>query len=476
MLTFFLIGAIFIPLIGSFFCLLFPEKVREWWAVGIVALSFVFLLFLLAPVLKLTSIQADILSFRGNYFSFSFFADGISLVFALIFSFIGLVALIYSVPYMKEYENQREYYFMTCLMVASLIGVSFSKNLVLFYVFWEVAALTTWRLVGFYREEKIVWIADKTFLMTFLGSSFMLMGFTLLYVQTGTLDLFQLKEVNLVNVNIPLFLIFLGVIAKSAILPLHTWLSDAHSVAPSPMSAILSGVEVEVGLLGFLRIFVWMTGVSWSWILTLAVISSLIGAGAALLEKDIKRIIAYSTVSQVGYILIGFSLLKETGIIAGLLYFMIHAIAKASLFLGAGVVERKYGTRDIRELGGLMQTSSVFGIGFLFSVFSIAGFPPFGGFYAKLMVIMSAVKEGHFWVATFAIVAAIFTMLYLFRLFNGIFMGKSKKTTSGGGSFAGEKLMVGCVVLLGAISLTIGFFIGQVLGLPVAAVAGMLTK
>ena len=123
-----------------------------------------------------------------------------------------------------------------------------------------------------------------------------------------------------------------------------------------------------------------------------------------------------------------------------------------------------------------MQTSSVFGIGFLFSVFSIAGFPPFGGFYAKLMVIMSAVKEGHFWVATFAIVAAIFTMLYLFRLFNGIFMGKSKKTTSGGGSFAGEKLMVGCVVLLGAISLAIGFFIGQVLGLPAAAVAGILTK
>ncbi|MBE0477915.1 NADH-quinone oxidoreductase subunit L [Candidatus Aerophobetes bacterium] len=468
--SFFLMGSVMVPLIGSFFCLLFPRKFREGWAAGIVAVSFVFLLFLISPIIRGELINIDILSVAGSYFDFSFFADGISLIFALIFSFIGLVALIYSISYMKNSENQREYYFTTSLMIASLLGVSFSKNLILFYVFWEIAALTTWRLVGFYREKKVVLIADKTFLMTFLGSSFMLMGFSLIYVQTGTLDLFHLRGSFIPDINTALFLIFLGIIAKSAILPLHTWLSDAHPVAPSPMSAILSGVEVEVGLLAFLRIFVWMSGISWSWILSLAVISSLIGAGAALLEKDIKRIIAYSTVSQVGYILLGFALLKEMGIIAGLLYFMVHAIAKASLFLGAGVVERRYGTRDIAKLGGMMKTSPLFGVGFLFSCFSIAGFPPFGGFYAKLMVIMSAVKEGHLWIATLAIVAAILTMLYLLRLFNAIFMGKEEES----GEFAAPgKLMVGCVVLLGIISLAIGVFIAQAMGLPVAAVAGM---
>jgi len=152
---------------------------------------------------------------------------------------------------------------------------------VLFYIFWEIAAVTVWRLVGFYREKKIVWIADKTFLMTFLGSSFMLMGFCLLYIQTGTLDLIQLKGTVIPNINLILFLIFLGIIAKSAILPLHTWLSDAHPVAPSPMSAILSGVEVEVGLFGFLRIFIWMAGVSgasWNWIFILRFIHSWISS------------------------------------------------------------------------------------------------------------------------------------------------------------------------------------------------------
>ncbi|NQS88703.1 NADH-quinone oxidoreductase subunit L [Patescibacteria group bacterium] len=469
MLVFFLMGAVLVPLIGSLFCFVLPRKVREGWAVGIVALSFVFLLFLIGPIMQGKLIQVDFLSFEGNYFGLSFFADGISLTFALIFSFIGLIALIYSLSYMKEYENQREYYFMTCLMIASLIGVSFSRNLILFYVFWEIAALTTWRLIGFYREKKIIQIADKTFLMTFLGSSFMLVGFVLIYVQTGSLDLIQLRGAAPPNINTALFLIFLGIIAKSAILPLHTWLSDAHPVAPSPMSAILSGVEVEIGLLGFLRIFVWMAGVSWNWILILAIVSSLIGAGAALVEKDIKRIIAYSTVSQVGYILLGFALLTKVGIIAALLYFIVHAIAKASLFLGAGIVERRYKTRDITKLGGLMKTSPVFGIAFLFSTLSIAGFPPFGGFYAKLMVIMGVVREGYLWVATLAIIGAILTMLYLFRLFNGIFMGKevpAKSTSS-------SRLMIGCVVFLGIISLAIGIFITQSLELPSIAVAEM---
>jgi formate hydrogenlyase subunit 3/multisubunit Na+/H+ antiporter MnhD subunit len=202
---------------------------------------------------------------------------------------------------------------MIPLIIASLIGVAFSENLILLYIFWEIAALATWRLVGFYREKKIVRIADKTFLMTFLGSSFMLLGFVLLYNQTGTLSITQLRGIEVSNLNGILFLIFLGIIAKSACLPIHSWLAEAHPVAPSPMSAILSGVEVEVGLFAFLRLFGYTFNWSSNWILWLAVISSLIGAGAALREKDIKRIIAYSTVSQVGYILLGFALLSKIG-------------------------------------------------------------------------------------------------------------------------------------------------------------------
>jgi len=312
-------------------------------------------------------------------------------------------------------------------------------------------------------------IADKTFLMTFLGSSFMLLGFILLYNQTGTLSITQLKGIEISNLKGILFLIFLGIIAKSACLPIHTWLAEAHPVAPSPMSAILSGVEVEVGLFAFLRLFGYTFDWSGSWILWLAVISSLIGAGAALREKDIKRIIAYSTVSQVGYILLGFALLSKIGFLAGLLYFITHAVAKAGLFLGAGAVEQQYKERDINKLGGLIKTMPLTGIGFLFCSLSIIGIPPFGGFYAKLMIVLATVKEGHFFIAALAVFAAILTMLYLFRLFNGIFLGQGTL----GRAFSKRWSMVGCVLFLGIISLVIGIFVSQVLELPNIAVANI---
>jgi formate hydrogenlyase subunit 3/multisubunit Na+/H+ antiporter MnhD subunit len=466
----FLILSILVPLVGSFICLLFPKGVREVWAFLAVGVSFVFLLLLIPPIAAGKDIAIQLISQNGRFFNLSFLADGISLIFALVFSLVGMIALLYSLTYMKRYENQREYYFMTTLMIASLIGVAFSQNLVLLYVFWELAALTTWRLVGFYRERRIVTIADKTFLMTFLGSSLMLLGFIILYGQAGTLNLTELKGLSLPGLSPILFLIFLGIIAKSACLPIHTWLPDAHPVAPSPMSAILSGVEVEVGLFAFLRIFSFTFGISWNWILLLAIISSLIGAGAALLEKDIKRIIAYSTVSQVGYILLGFALLSKIGVIAGLLYFMIHAVGKAGLFLGAGVVEQQCEERNIDKLGGLMKSMPLTGVGFLFSSLSIMGLPPFGGFYAKLMVILATVKEGHFFIAALAVLAAILTMLYLFRLFNGIFLGKARMPNK----LEKSRSMVGCVLALGIISLILGLFISQIIVLPNVAIAGLL--
>jgi len=465
----YLILSIFIPLLGSFFCLLFPKKVRDIWAVIIIFFAFIFLLFLTIPVMRGDIISTNLILQNGGFFSLSFLADGISLIFALLFSFVGVVALIYSLTYMKSYNNQREYYFMITLIIASLIGAVFSENLILLYIFWEIAALTTWRLVGFYREKNMVKIANKTFLMTFLGSSFMLLGFVLLYNQTGTLSITHLKGMEISNLNGILFLIFLGIIAKSALIPIHTWLAEAHPVAPSPMSAILSGVEVEIGLFAFLRLFSYTFTLSWNWILWLAVISSLIGAGAALRAKDIKRIIAYSTVSQIGYILLGFALFSQMGLLAGLLYFITHAIAKAGLFLGAGAVEQQYKERDINKLGGLMKTMPLTGAGFLFSSLSIMGLPPFGGFYAKLMVILAIVKEGHFFMAALAIFSAILTMLYLFRLFNGIFLGER---TLRPGSLK-KRSMVGCVLFLGIISLAIGLFISQVLGLPNIAVANI---
>lgn len=461
----YLILSIFIPLIGSFICLLFPKGVRDIWALLVTAVSFVFLLLLISPIAAGKELAIQLISQNGGFFNISFLADGISLIFALVFSFVGIITLIYSLTYVKQYAHLREYYFMTTLMIGSLIGVAFSSNLILLYIFWELAALSAWRLYGFFRGERDVILANKAFLMTFLGSSLMLVGFVLISQTHGTLDLADLRgqEVS----NWLLFFIFLGIIAKSATLPIQIWMPDAYTGAPYTICALSSSLVAKIGIFAFVRIFSYTFGLSWNWILTLAILSSLIGAGAALMEKDIKRIIAYSTISQIGYILLGFALLDKVGLLGGLLYFMVHAIGKTGLFLGAGIVEQGCGERHIDKLGGLIKSMPLTGVGFVFCSLSIMGFPPFGGFYAKLMVILATVRQGHFWIAALAVFSAILTMLYLFRLFNGIFLGEKRFS----GNLEKSKSMVACVLALGIISLAIGLFIGQVVGLPNVAVA-----
>ena len=465
MSNWYLMLSIFVPLLGSLFCLVFPRKIRGVWSVIVVSLSFVFLLFLLPSIMLGKVIRLNLGTSATGFFSFSFLADGVSLIFALVFSFIGIIILLYSLTYIRPYENQKEYYFITTLMVGSLVGISFSANLMLLYVFWEVAALSAWRLYGFFRGKKEVIFANKAFLLTFLGSSLMLLGFILIYQTRATLDLVVLRGQPVSN--LALFLILLGIIAKSATLPIQVWMPDAYSGAPSPVCALSSALIAKIGVFAFVRIFLFTFTISWDWILWLAVISSLVGAGAALREKNIRRIIAYSTISQIGFILLGLALLGRIGLLAGLLYFVIHAVGKTGLFLGAGIVEQRYGESNLDKLGGLARTMPITAAGFLFCSLSIMGFPPFGGFYAKLMVILAMVKEGHFWIAGLAIFAAILTMLYLFKLFNGIFLGKGASS----GNREGTTSMVACVLFLGIISLAIGIFISQFLGLPGMAVA-----
>ncbi|OIN98448.1 hypothetical protein AUJ67_08400 [Candidatus Desantisbacteria bacterium CG1_02_49_89] len=395
--------------------------------------------------------------------------DATGWIFGSVFALIGVLSLIYSFSYMKKYANLAEYYGVFVMMILCLVGLSFSRNLLLIYMFWELIAFSTWRLVGFHREPGNLLIADKAFLVMFFGSCMMLLGFAQLYLEFKTFDIMLMR--GLKPSSSAMLFIFAGIIAKSATLPLHTWLADAHPVAPSPMSAVLSGLVAKVGILGFVRIFVQTFGWTGNWILILAGISSLAAAGAAMVENDMKRIIAYSTVSQLGYIFLGLGLMTEMGVTAGILYFMAHAVAKAGLFLCAGIVERATGERDIRRLGGLIKTMPVTGISFLFCALSIMGIPPFFGFYPKLGTIMGLVESGHLGMAFLAAAIAIMSVLYLTRIFSSIFLGSGSRELAP--AREGTVLMLAVVVILAALSLQMGLFINVPLGFVNAAVAAI---
>lgn len=389
-------------------------------------------------------------------------ADALAVFMAIVSSLVGSIIVLYSFGYISHYENQNEYYFMVLLFLGSMMGLIFSANLILLFIFWEITAIASWRLIGFFREKDIVMKADKAFLVTVFGALLMLLGFLMIFQQTGSFDLSQIRAAMAGKPisDIAFFLILLGILSKSATLPLHTWLPDA-GVAPSPVTALLhAAVLVKIGVYVFARLFVATIPMAQMWhtlVPALAGFSALISAGAAMVETNMKRVIAYSTVSQIGFIFLGLAIGNGMGVAGGLLYILMHGISKGGLFLCAGIIEQATHTKDIRKMGGLLRQMPITAASFLLCAFSVMGIPPFGGFFGKYMVIAGAVESGQNWLAVTFVLGAILTIIYLFRLFSMIFMGEPH----GEPVREGSPVMLFSVAILAVLSLTGGIFISS---------------
>jgi proton-translocating NADH-quinone oxidoreductase chain N len=381
--------------------------------------------------------------------------DPLSIFMACASSFIGFLIIIYSIGYVHHEENQNEYFLLVVLFIGSMMGLVFSGNLIFLYLFWEIIAICCWRLIGFYRLKDHVRKADKAFLITFFGAVVMLLGFIVIYGQTGSFDLTAMRGTVIPGTAV--LLILFGMFSKSATVPLHTWLPDA-GVAPTTVTALLhAAVLVKIGVYAYARLFVYGFRLPGSWpdaLPWIAVISSLIAAAAATVETDFKRILAYSTVSQIGYIFLGFMVMTEAGVTGSVLFILMHGLAKAGLFLCAGIVIHGTHKRDIREMGGLIKTMPLTALAFLFCAFSVIGIPPFGGFFSKFLVIMGTVKAGLVAAAAVAMFTAILTMFYLLRTFSQVFLGEVK--TPG---HEETRSMVAVVAILAVLSLAAGLLI-----------------
>ncbi len=443
-----IIGSLFIPLAG-----LISKQARSLLSV-LLALATTASSMLLIPF----ALRGGELAFRKTLamgVDFIIVADALSVFMAVAASFIGALIVIYSLGYIGHEENQSEYYFIVLLFIGAMMGLIFSANLIFMYLFWEIAAIACWRLIGFYRVREYVLKADKAFLMTFFGAVFMLLGFIVVYGQTGTFDLTAMRGTAIPGIAV--LLILMGMFSKSATVPLHTWLPDA-GVAPTTVTALLhAALLVKIGVYAFARIFCYTFKLPEGWqqaIPILVVFSSLVAAAAAAVETDLKRILAYSTVSQIGYIFLGFAVLNPMGVSGSLLFILMHGLAKAGLFLCAGIVIHATHQRDIRQMGGMIKTMPWTAVAYIFCAFSVIGIPPFGGFFSKFMVIMATVQSGRIWVAVAALFAAVLTMYYLFKVFSAVFMGEPKSDHK-----EGTRSMVFVVVVLAVLSLLAGLFV-----------------
>lgn len=385
---------------------------------------------------------------------------------------IAFACALYSVEYMRRYTDKHRYYALFLFLVAGMNGVVLAGDLFNLYVFMEIAAVASYALVAFGCEREELEASFKYAVQGTLASSLILIGIGLLYGVTGTLNMAHLAiRLAETGMSPPLLfasaLLLCGFSLKAALTPFHAWLPDAHPAAPAPVSAMLSGVLIKsIGIYVVARLLYNVFGVAHtelSVLRWLGVISMVIGGLLAAGQWDLKRLFAYSSVSQVGYIALGLGLGTPLGVVGGLYHLINHSVFKSLLFLNAGAVEYATGTRDLKRLGGLNRSMPVTGVTSLVASMSISGVPPFNGFWSKLIIVVACVEAGFYGFATVAVIMSIVTLAYQLKVQRHAFFAAPSSELR---PCRGEpRLMAAAMILLavgcGALSLLVATGLGR---------------
>ncbi|MCL4078655.1 monovalent cation/H+ antiporter subunit D family protein [Coriobacteriia bacterium Es71-Z0120] len=356
--------------------------------------------------------------------------------FAFVVAFLGMLAVVFSGRYAEHALDPCRvpyYYALLLLDIAGLIGFSVTGDMFNMYVFMEIISLSSYALVAVSGERIAEMAAFKYLVLGAVSSLLVLFGIGMIYGITGTLNLADAARllgsvVALTPVAVAIALIVAGFMVKSALFPLHVWLPDAHAIAPSPVSAILSGLVVKVGLLGTFRFYqvVYRSGAvdlgSLNQLLVwLGAISIVMGAFFAIFQDDIKMMLAYSTISNVGYIVMGIGLASQYAVIGAAVHIFNHAIIKSALFLAAGAIIHQTGYRrlsDLRGVGrGMPLTAAALSVGAV----SIVGIPPTAGFLCKWYIALGAFEAGRPAFGFALIFGALFIFVYYIRMLNAFY-------------------------------------------------------
>jgi multicomponent Na+:H+ antiporter subunit D len=359
--------------------------------------------------------------------------DGFSLFMLMAIQLVSLCVGLYSINYMEHYGAKANYYALLLVMVAGMNGLVLSQDLFSVYIFLEVAAVASYALVAYGLGAEELEASFKYLMLSVVASAAIVVAIAVLYGMTGALsfdavsDGLRLLDANaVVGVAAALFLMGFGL--KAALVPFHAWLPDAHPSAPAPISAILSGLLIKVsGVYAIARIFFHVLGMTPALsqiLMWLAAVSIVVAAFLALGQTDMKRMLAYSSISQVGYVVLGIGLGTPLGVAGGLFHLLNHAIAKSLLFFTSGSVQQATGTRNLDEMGGLAKKMPWTAGTNLLGSLSISGVPPLGGFWSKLIIIMALIQSGEWILAVIAVLASVLTLWYYLILQRKAFFGK----------------------------------------------------
>ena len=443
-----------VPLIGAILLLFVPKEKRRVFELG--ALTIAILDFLLCVPLwfqydrSTAAVQwvtrLEWMPSLGIHFSIGM--DGISLVLFMLTTFIGFIAVWCSFSSIEE--RHKEYYVWILVMQFSMLGVFISQDMILFYLFWELMLVPMYFLIAIWGGPQKLYAAVKLFLYTFAGSVLMLVAILAIYfLQAKTRGFISPFNGNFIpyysfavsdfqsmapiiaaqGKNFPLLIalaFFVAFAIKVPMFPFHTWLPDAHVQAPTAGSVILAGILLKMGTYGFVRFLLPIvpeaTRTLMPWFLAMALIGLIYGALVAMIQKDMKKLVAYSSVSHLGLCMLGLFSMNPNGVQGAIFQMINHGISTSGLFLIVGIIYERRHTRMIAEFGGLSKSMPVYATIFMIMMLSSIGLPGLNGFIGEVSILMGAF-QAHPWWAVVAATSLILGAAYMLWLYQRVMFG-----------------------------------------------------
>lgn len=441
------IYAIMVLFLGAFLIVVFGgnRTARNILALLSITASLAFILALVKPVMWNGEIIAYWMGGRvpaGGYaIGIALEVDALSLFFALLVSVAVFVSGVYSIQYMRHDDNEREYYTLFLILGGGVMGLVLSGDLFNMFIMVEILTFAAVALTAFRNTAKgALEAAFKYLVVGSIGSTCILVGTSMLYAQAHTLNLAQLAQVIPGNLNtatkVAFALLFVGFGTKAFIVPFHPLAADAHGAAPASISVMISGVLTKSGIYGIIRLtyFLFQTmnlGTMQFLLVFIGSLSMFICVTMALAQHDFKRLLAFHSISQIGYVLTAVGLCTALGVSAGLYHAMNHTLFKGLLFLAAGAVLHETGTTDLGKLGGLSKKMPHTTVLFLIGAFSISGIPPFNGFASKWMIYQATYQKavesgniGFLLVTIIALVTSVLTLASFVKVSQSVFFGQ----------------------------------------------------